>query len=167
MLARHCWARCQLGFVRTSLPMPASRGRPTFVLLLALAWADRDLGGTVLGDLVLTGQTLELRNVSCNLGEGELRGVLVFPLTARRTGFFSVTLERVEASDVLLPYPELAEQIRGPLDVVRSILMCSAPSAVRSEPRAYSFCSSPSTTIAIDRVFEGTSNRIGAEMPLA
>src|SRR5262249_38160547 len=35
----------------------------------------------------------------------------------RRNSFFNVTLERVEASQVLLPYPELANQIKGPLDI--------------------------------------------------
>ncbi len=82
-----------------------------------LSWGDRDLEDTLRGDLVLTGEALELRNISGNLGEGSLRGRLAFPLTARRTGSFSITLQRVEASDVLLPYPELADQIKGPMDI--------------------------------------------------
>lgn len=86
--------------------------------ITGVTWADRDLDDMVRGDLVLTGEALELRNISGNLGRGgTLRARLAVPLTARRTGSFSVTLRGVEASDVLLPYPDLADQIKGPLDV--------------------------------------------------
>jgi hypothetical protein len=94
--------------------LPVGRGR---FEIADLSWAGRELDDTILGDVVLTGEALELRNISGNLGEGLLRATVVYGLSARRTSFFNVTLERVEASDVLLPYPELANNVKGPLDV--------------------------------------------------
>jgi hypothetical protein len=94
--------------------LPVGRGR---FEISDLSWGDRELDDTIQGDLVLTGETLELRNVSGNLGQGLLRGRLVFGLTARRNSFFNIALDRVEASEVLLPYPDLADRIKGPLDV--------------------------------------------------
>jgi hypothetical protein len=94
--------------------LPVGRGR---FEISDLSWGERELDDTVRGDLELTGETLELRNVSGNLGQGLLRARLVFGLTARRNSFFNITLDRVEASEVLLPYPDLADQIKGPLDI--------------------------------------------------
>jgi hypothetical protein len=94
--------------------LPVGRGRFT---IDDLTWAGRGLDDTIQGDVLLTGEALELRNISGNLGEGLLRATVVYGFTARRTSFFNVTLERVEASDVLLPYPELASNIKGPLDI--------------------------------------------------
>jgi hypothetical protein len=94
--------------------LPVGRGR---FEITDLTFAGRGLDDTLEGDVVVTGETLELRNISGNLGEGLLRATFVFALTARRNSFFNVTLERVEAAQVLLPYPDLADQIKGPLDI--------------------------------------------------
>jgi hypothetical protein len=91
---------------------PTARG--TFAVT-RLRWDQRDLGG-VRGRLALAGSELRLQDISGTLGEGSLRGQVVLSLEEVNRSWFDLTLDRVEASRLLAPWPLLASSIQAPVD---------------------------------------------------
>jgi hypothetical protein len=82
-----------------------------------LRWNGTDVASTVQGDLRLTGDTLQFRNVSGALAGGTLRASLVLGLTARARSFFNVALEHADAAKLVTPFPGLAGSVAGTVEI--------------------------------------------------
>ena len=69
------------------------------------------------GSLVLTGQELRLRELTGNIGQGELRINMAYNLHQPDRSWFSIHLLGAEASQLLAPWPASARLVSGPLDL--------------------------------------------------
>jgi hypothetical protein len=93
---------------------PVGTGR---LVITNLRWGDQELSDSLRGDLRLTGQDVQLRNLDAALGEGTLRGQVVWNLRQPDRSWFTLTLDRVEAARLLAPLPDVAAQVQGPMEL--------------------------------------------------
>jgi hypothetical protein len=91
--------------------LPTGEGK---LVLSDVRWHASRLG-TLRGDVQLTGEELRLRNLGGTLGEGQVRGQLALNLRNARRGWFTVTLDRVDAGELLAPWLRTPEDVRGPV----------------------------------------------------
>ncbi|HVS38275.1 MAG TPA: AsmA-like C-terminal region-containing protein [Gemmataceae bacterium] len=82
-----------------------------------LRLGDAVLTDSLTADLLLKNQTVQVRNVNASLGQGGLRGTVVYNLQYPERGYFRLQLEQVDASALLASYPGAAAQVLGPVDV--------------------------------------------------
>ena len=80
-----------------------------------LRWATSTAAGNIRGEVTLTEREIRLRNLAGDLAQGSLRGQLAINLRQTNRSWFSVTLDQVEASRLLAPWPGLADRVNGPL----------------------------------------------------
>jgi hypothetical protein len=86
--------------------------------LRGLRWDNISLADSSLrGDLVLTEQDLRLRNLSGTMGQGALRGQVSLNPRDWERSWINLTLDRAEAARLLAPWPRLAANIQGPLQL--------------------------------------------------
>lgn len=94
--------------------MPVGRGR---FILNRLRWGDATLAETVVGQLQVAGSEVRVRELTGNLGQGALRGSVFYDVAQADRSRFNIALENVEADRLLGPWPALAEQVSGTLDM--------------------------------------------------
>jgi hypothetical protein len=82
-----------------------------------LRWATSAAAGSIRGEVALTEGELRLRNLTGELAQGSLRGQLAINLQQTNRSSFSLTLDQVDASRLLAPWPSLADRVEGPLRV--------------------------------------------------
>ncbi|HEV3262578.1 MAG TPA: AsmA-like C-terminal region-containing protein [Gemmataceae bacterium] len=87
------------------------------VVLRRLRWGTTVLADRLASDLLLTPQELRLRNLAGTLAGGSLRGQAVLNFHSRERSWCSIALDRGEASRLLAPWPVLADNIQGPVDL--------------------------------------------------
>ncbi len=80
-------------------------------------WDDELLGDSLQGSVRLTSNNFQLYNVTGSVAGGLFLGQFVFGLTANRRGWFQIDLQQAEASQLLMPLPEVARQVKGPVDL--------------------------------------------------
>lgn len=93
---------------------PVGNGR---FVLSRLRWGETDLAGRIQGTLRLTPRELRLRELTGVLGQGLLRGQVAVNLRQVDRSWFNLTLEQVESSRLLAPWPALAEYVEGPVQL--------------------------------------------------
>jgi hypothetical protein len=81
-----------------------------------LRWGDRDIAGSIRGDVVLAEGQLRLRNLSGSVGGGTLRGQVALGLRDPSRSFFNIALDSADAARVLAPWPALAANVSGSID---------------------------------------------------
>jgi hypothetical protein len=82
-----------------------------------LRWDSEDIAPNLQGDVRLTREGLEVRDLTGSLTQGIARLSFLAPLEQNRGGWFTLSLLQVEASRLLLPWPSLAGRVQGPVDV--------------------------------------------------
>jgi translocation and assembly module TamB len=93
---------------------PTGRGR---FEVRDLRWGERELADNVRGDVLVGGGLLQLRNINATVGGGILRAQVVYNLRDPSRGFFTLSLTGADAERVLAFSPDLAESVRGALDL--------------------------------------------------
>ncbi|MFO0864578.1 MAG: hypothetical protein U0744_08000 [Gemmataceae bacterium] len=78
-----------------------------------VAWNDSGSPTDLSGDLILDDDVLRLRQLTANIGGGQLRATVNVNIRHPEQGFFLVKLDNVEASKLLRPWT--GDRIRGPL----------------------------------------------------
>ncbi len=91
-------------------------GRGTF-RVANIRWDEERFAQSLQGDALLTADDMQLNNITGDVAGGRLRASLDFGLRANRGSHFHLDLQQVEASRLLLPWPDIASRIKGPLDV--------------------------------------------------
>jgi hypothetical protein len=91
-------------------------GRGTF-RIADVRWDAAELTSSIQGDVRLTPSELQVRDITAYLGEGLLRSQVSWNLKGLDRGWFNLSLDRVEASRLLTPFPTVAAWVKGPLDV--------------------------------------------------
>ena len=76
-------------------------------------WQDAAAPSDVTGDIILEDNVLRLRELTANIGSGQLRAQATVNLRRPDRGFFLIKLDNVEASRLLRPW--LGDQVRGPI----------------------------------------------------
>jgi hypothetical protein len=84
--------------------------------IVDVTWDDAPQSDRLQGDLRLTHDLLMLNNITGDLGGGIFLGRLVFGLTGNQRSYFSINLQQVDASRLLIPLPTLAANVHGPVD---------------------------------------------------
>lgn len=90
-----------------------ARGR---VWLHHLHWDASELAERLQADVQLRGPELVLENANGTFCRGLLRGRAVIHTTQLERSFFDLTLDRGEAHDLLVPWPELAKHASGTVE---------------------------------------------------
>jgi hypothetical protein len=91
---------------------PVGRGR---FEIRNIRWQGQDVADSLAGDLVLAPEALQLQNLNAGIGEGLLRGLVVYNLRDPARSYFNLTLDRVDAARLLMPLG-LDGRIQGALD---------------------------------------------------
>ncbi len=97
-------------------PDDALTGAGTLIVY-NLRFGDALLMDSLRADLVLINQTVQVRNLSAAVGQGNFRGVMVYNLHDPNRSYFNLHLEQVDASALLASFPDLAAQVQGPVDL--------------------------------------------------
>ncbi len=84
--------------------------------LTGLRWGDTRLGDTLEGRLNLSATELVFGPVSGTFGSGTLRATAAYRLKEPDRSWFALTLEGVESTQLLSPWPSVAEHVSGPVD---------------------------------------------------
>lgn len=93
---------------------PVGGGR---FFLERLRWGPTSPIGAIQGEIVLTEGELRLRNLAGELAQGVPRGQVVLNLRQPDRSWFSLVLDQVEASQLLAPWPDVADRVEGALQV--------------------------------------------------
>jgi translocation and assembly module TamB len=93
---------------------PVGNGRFTFN---RLRWGLYEIAGSIQGDVRLSRGELRLLNLTGDVGGGIARGSVVLNLENFDRSRFSFSLDGVEASRLLAPWPDVARHVEGPLDM--------------------------------------------------
>jgi hypothetical protein len=93
--------------------LPAGNGA---FRIVDVTWDDAPLSDRLQGDLRLTHSQLALNNITGDLGGGLFLGRFVFGLTGNQRSYFSINLQQVDASHLLIPLPTVAANVHGPVD---------------------------------------------------
>jgi hypothetical protein len=91
---------------------PVGTGRVT---VRNVRWGGTEVTDSVRGLLRLTDRDFQIRDVNGTIANGGLRAVAVIRLR-QPGGWFSLTLEHMDAERVLAPFPSLTNVVQGPLD---------------------------------------------------
>ena len=83
----------------------------------SLRWGQTPLARNIRGEVRLTEKEVRLRDLTGTLGQGLVRGQVAFSLRREGRSWFTLDLSRVEAGQLLAPWPALAGVAQGPLDV--------------------------------------------------
>jgi hypothetical protein len=81
-----------------------------------LRWGDQTISDSLRGDVILADGEARLRNLSGQLGGGELRGYVALRLRDLDRSLLSVGVDGADAARVLAPWPSLAANVSGSLD---------------------------------------------------
>jgi translocation and assembly module TamB len=92
---------------------PAGQGR---FRVLNLRWNDAELAEDLQGDLVLSADAVQLRDVSGSLTGGSMRVQVVYNLSNPRRNFFNLALSGADARRLLVVVPGLGDEVQGTLD---------------------------------------------------
>ena len=65
----------------------------------------------------MTADAFRLDNVTGDVAGGLFLGQFVFGLKTNSRSWFSIDLQQVEASRILIPLPDVAAHVKGPVDV--------------------------------------------------
>ena len=68
-------------------------------------------------DLVLRNDTVQVRNLSATVGEGGFSGVVSYNYRNPDRSHFNLQLQQVDAAALLAPFPALAGEVEGPVDL--------------------------------------------------
>ena len=93
---------------------PVGNGR---LYIRNLRLGDTLLTDSLRADLLLRGGTVQVRNVSAAVNQGNLDGVVVYNYVNPNRSHFNVQLEQVDSKSLLAGYPDLAGVIEGPADL--------------------------------------------------
>ncbi|MGH7170729.1 MAG: AsmA-like C-terminal region-containing protein, partial [Gemmataceae bacterium] len=91
-------------------------GNGTF-RIVNLRWNDEILSDSLLGNIRLTPDVVQIVNVNGTLAGGQLRGGIRYGLKTGSRGVYDLELRQVEASRLLLPLTSEAKHIKGAVDV--------------------------------------------------
>ena len=91
-------------------------GNGTFSIV-NIRWDDVPLGDSLQGDVNLAANAFQLNNVSGEVAGGLFQGQFVFGVKANTRSYFRIELQQVEASRLLVPLPDVAAHVKGPVDV--------------------------------------------------
>jgi translocation and assembly module TamB len=80
-------------------------------------WGETTLAGAIRGEVALTERELRARNISGEFAQGSLRGTIAVNLRQINRSRFALAFDQVEASRLLAPWPALAGQVEGPVQV--------------------------------------------------
>jgi translocation and assembly module TamB len=80
------------------------------------------LGDTLLtdgltADLILKNNAVQVRNLSATVGEGSFSGVVSYNYRNQDRSYFNLQLSQVDAAALLAPFPDLAGEVEGPVDL--------------------------------------------------
>jgi len=93
---------------------PVARGR---VVVTDVGWKDQPFAPDLQGDVVLSRQELTVGNVVATVAQGSVSGKLVVNLKQPERSWFQFDLASAELTDLLHPWPALAEHAQGTVDV--------------------------------------------------
>jgi translocation and assembly module TamB len=97
-------------------PRFSPSGRGTF-RIVNIRWDEERFANYLQGEAQLSAEEMQLHNITGDVAGGQFVASLVFGLAANRGSHFQLDLQQVEASRLLLPWPDIAAKIKGPLDV--------------------------------------------------
>ncbi len=92
---------------------PAGSGR---LLVRGLRWDQAALADSIQAEVMVSHDTVRLRNLTAAMGPGLVDGEVVAELGRPEQSRFSLRLNRVDAGRLLAPWPALAAQVQGPVD---------------------------------------------------
>jgi uncharacterized protein involved in outer membrane biogenesis len=92
---------------------PVGAGR---VVLTDLAWNGHDWLERTQAQVLLERDRLLVRNLNATLAQGSLRGRLSLSWKHPRLNWYEVSLNRVDAGELLSAWPSVRQHIEGPLD---------------------------------------------------
>jgi hypothetical protein len=92
---------------------PVAKGR---VVINDVAWRDEPVASDVQGDVLLTRNELTVGNIAATVARGNLSGKLVANLKQPERSWFQLELDNAELTELLHPWPALAEHAQGILD---------------------------------------------------
>jgi hypothetical protein len=92
---------------------PVGAGR---VVLTDVAWNGRDWLDRTQAQVLLEKDRLLVRNLNATLAQGSLRGRLSLSWKHPRQNWYEVTLNRVDAGELLSAWPSVQQRIEGALD---------------------------------------------------
>jgi hypothetical protein len=108
---------------RVDLEFTAQRQAPTGVLegsgeflLRRLRWGQFEPDDDIRGNLILRGQQLQVRDVTAAVGDGELRFQAVVNFDRPLRGRYTLSLQRIELSRLLAPWPDAAARVQGAVE---------------------------------------------------
>jgi hypothetical protein len=78
---------------------------------------DSELSDLLLGDLILTGESFRLKDVSGPLAAGMVLGEVGWNFRNPERSWFRINLDRVETEQLLSAWPELGSGVRGQADI--------------------------------------------------
>ncbi len=93
---------------------PEGNGR---LLVHRLRLGDSLLTDGLTADLILRNDTVQVRNLSATVGEGGLSGVVSYNYRNPDRSYFNLQLSQVDADALLAPFPDLAGEVDGPVDL--------------------------------------------------
>lgn len=96
-------------------PDGAATGEGRFALT-RLRWDTTELTERIGGSVRLARQELRFRDLTGTLGGGLLRSQVSINLRQPERSWFTLDLDRVEASRLLAPWPSLAARVQGPVE---------------------------------------------------
>jgi len=82
-----------------------------------LRLGDTSLTDRLTADLILRDQTVQVRNLSASVNEGDFRGTVVYNYANPDRSYFNLRLGQVDSAALLAGYPDLAAQVQGPIDL--------------------------------------------------
>src|SRR5262249_27108625 len=82
-----------------------------------LRWGGTELASSLVGSIRLTGDGLQFRHVAGTIAGGTLRTTISLALGRAGPGWFTLSLEGAETSQLLAPFPSLTGLFQGPLDL--------------------------------------------------
>lgn len=93
---------------------PLLRGQ---VSLTDLVWQDQALASSAQASVVLEKQQFKVSNVSATLARGTLTAKGTFNLAQPDRSWFEATLDNADLAELLRPWPEVAQQCQGTVDL--------------------------------------------------
>src|SRR5262249_12622947 len=93
---------------------PVGSGR---FVLSRLGWNDVELSDLIQGDLSLSGQRVQVKDLSGSLGQGVLYGQLSYDLQQPERSGLQLSLEQADPARLLAVWPGLTGLIDGPLSI--------------------------------------------------
>ncbi len=85
--------------------------------IVDVRWDDELLSDNLQGDVRLSEDALQLGNITGDAAGGLFLGQFMFGLRAGARSWFQIELQQAEASRLLVPLPEVAAHVKGPVDV--------------------------------------------------